>query len=445
MGKRNVNIPNEELIRLYEKEKLPVSEIANKFKCTKNTVAYWIRKYKIKRRTPSECMKLFVNKKEVEIPKEKLIELYVKKNLDRDKIAKIYGCKIVTVTKLLKKHKIKIRRSRGINVIISKKEMKNLYEKRKLTTYQIAEIYNCCQATVWKRLKKFGIKARKPYCLFAKIPSKEELVRFYVNGNMSTWEIEKKYGYSRGTVHKHLKKYNLIRSRSGAHIRYKRKNFSGDLIEKSYMIGFRLGDLRVRKIWENSETIHIDCGSTKKEQIDLIRNLFQEYGRVWISKPTRKGRIQIEAHLNDSFSFLLEKKVPRWIIRDEKCFFSFLAGFTDADGCISVSKNKAYYSLGNYDNKLLFLIRDKLREFGIESLGPYECDTSNYIGFDGYGHNQNYWILSVSRKKHLLELLNNTEQYIKHKKKIRDLDRAKKNILERNKKFESGDLRYRMR
>jgi len=445
MGKRNVYIPELVLRRIYEKGRWPISRIANKFGCSRNTIVYWIKKYGIKRRTQSESMKLFVNKKGIEIPKKELIELYLKKGLNRNEIAERYSCSIVTVTKELKKHGISIRRSNWDKVEISKKRLEYLYKNKKLSTYHIAEMYNCCQCTIWKRLRKFNIKARNTHSLYSKIPTKKELIDLYVKKGMSTWGIEKKYGYARSTVHRHLREHGLIKSRAKSHIKYARRDFDGDDATKAYLIGFRLGDLRVRKIWKNSETIHIDCGSTKIEQINLIRNLFQKYGNVWTSKPNKRGKIQIEAFMNLSFSFLLEKKVPDWVLENEKYFFAFLAGFTDAEGCISISRNQAYYSLGNYDSKLLFLIKKKLNKFGIECPKIFECDTSKYFTKDGYGHNQNYWSLRISKKFFLLKFLDSIESYIKHEKKIKDLKRAKKNIIERNKKFELGDLRHRMR
>ena len=45
---------------------------------------------------------------------------------------------------------------------LSKKILLHLYEKEKLTTSQIAEKMNCCQATIWKRLKEYGIASRLP-------------------------------------------------------------------------------------------------------------------------------------------------------------------------------------------------------------------------------------------------------------------------------------------
>src|SRR3989344_8895912 len=118
----------------------------------------------------------------------------------------------------------------------------------------------------------------------AMIPSIKDLEKWYVDEKLSTWKIEKKYGYCRGTLHRYLKKYGLNRNLSVSHIVYPRKPFSGNLVEKAYLIGFRLGDLRVRKggHTERSETIKVDCSSTKIEQINMIKKLFSKYGRVWI-------------------------------------------------------------------------------------------------------------------------------------------------------------------
>ena len=148
---------------------------------------------------------------------------------------------------------------------------------------------------------------------------------------------------------------------------YQKNDFSGNLREKAYLIGFRLGDLRVRKIWENSETIHVDCGSTIKEQIELIKNLFKDYGQVWISKPNKKGKVQMECYLNRTFEFLLSKKIPEDLLKDKENFFAFLAGFTDAEGTIGISKGMAYYSVVNQNKKYLNYIRNK------------QCDENYFI------------------------------------------------------------------
>ena len=163
-------------------------------------------------------------------------------------------------------------------VEILKKELKRLYQRDKLTTYEIAEIFNCCQTTIWKKLHKFNLKPRKAITRKTKIPSKKFLKRYYLKKKFSTWRIEKEFGYSRGTVYRKLKEYGIkTRSLAESNIKKPRRPFSGCLLEKAYLIGFRLGDLRVRKPYENSKTISVACGSTIKEQIILIKSLLSPY------------------------------------------------------------------------------------------------------------------------------------------------------------------------
>ena len=221
---------------------------------------------------------------------------------------------------------------------------------------------------------------------------------------------------------------------------YPKKDFSGDSIEKSYLIGFKIGDLRVRKIWKNSKTIIVDCASSIPAQIKLINNLFKKYGKVWIKKnPNRKNYIQIEARLNPSFSFLLPNNLPKWILKNKKYFFSFLSGFTDAEGTISITgKNLAYYSIINQNKNILTNIRNNLLKWNIDCPKMYlnsKKGTPRVIDKKIYYSNKDCWILRMTKKKHLLNLLNNLEPYLKHNKKVDGLKLAKSNILERNAKF----------
>lgn len=322
-------------------------------------------------------------------------------------------------------------------ITILKKDLKELYEDKKLTTYQIADIYNCCQATVWKRLHEFNIKTRPsvpPSTL-----TKKKLEYLYIKKKLSTWKIEKQYGYPRGTVYRKLREYSIkTRNIAESHIIYPRKDFSGDIIEKAYLIGFAIGDLRIRKTGSRSETIHIDCGSTRLEQIKLIKKLFSHYGKVWISKPNKKGAIQIEAFLNESFDFLLKKrlKIDKWILRNNNCFISFLAGFTDAEGSIGITnKNQAIYQLGNYNKDTLIQIRKGLTGIGFECPKIRLCARKGFIDKNGYIRNGDYWHLVVTKKFYLLRLLEILEPYLRHPKKKYNLIKAKRNIIKRNIKF----------
>lgn len=165
-----------------------------------------------------------------------------------------------------------------------------MYEKEKLSTFKIAEQLGCCQATVWKRLKEFGITPRLPGVKRVNL-SKEHLSKLYIEKKMSTWKIEERIKIPRGTIHRKLKEFEIeTRDLATANTIYLKKDFSGDLIEKAYLIGFRIGDLRVRKQYPKSRTICAGCSSTIPEQIKLLKNLFKDYGRVWIKKTTRKSK-----------------------------------------------------------------------------------------------------------------------------------------------------------
>ena len=45
---------------------------------------------------------------------------------------------------------------------IPKENLKNLYIRRKMTTYQIADYYKCSQTVIWKLLHSYNISLRKP-------------------------------------------------------------------------------------------------------------------------------------------------------------------------------------------------------------------------------------------------------------------------------------------
>lgn len=318
---------------------------------------------------------------------------------------------------------------------ISKEKLKDLYINQYLTTYEISKKFGCCQATIWKRLHEFKIKPRKANCRYANVPSKRFLQEHYIKKRLSTWKIEKKFGYSRGTTHRKLKEYDLkTRTLAESNIKKPRKPFSGNLVKKAYLIGFRLGDLRVRKQYKNSETISVACGSTIKEQILLIEKLFSPYCNVW--KKSKNEKTNVEAHLDLSFSFLLSKELPKWVLNNKSCFFSFVAGFTDAEGWIGISNNMAVYSLGNYNKTYLNFIKFGLNKYGIDFKNKLTCGkTKGKTDRNGYTKNENYYGLRTSRKKLVFEILKETGHYLKHENKLKDLKRAIDNIKERNKKF----------
>src|SRR3990167_1978400 len=154
-------------------------------------------------------------------------------------------------------------------------------------------------------------------------------------------------------------------------------------------------------MYKNSETILIDCASTKTEQIHLIKTLFSKYGRVWIGKPTKADKTQIECSVDESFSFLLGnfKEFPSWAFQEKETTLNLLAGFIDAEGSFFVTKTKksSGFSIGNYNKKLLNQTQKQLTCLGI-TCRLFLGVRKGYKGKDGYAHREDYWILSVYRK-----------------------------------------------
>lgn len=131
----------------------------------------------------------------------------------------------------------------------------------------------------------------------------EELYTLYFEKQLTFAEIAQQFGCSPVTVHKRLKACGFqARPSGGSVFEYPKKDFDGNLDEKAYLIGLRLGDLHVEK---GNWAIRIRCTSTHQEQINLIYDLFTPYGGDWVSKPLARRGVWITVHLNRSFDFLL--------------------------------------------------------------------------------------------------------------------------------------------
>jgi intein/homing endonuclease len=136
------------------------------------------------------------------------------------------------------------------------------------------------------------------------------------------------------------------------------------LIEKAYLIGFRLGDLNVR---QHCLLIDIKTNTTKIDQINLFRKLFENYGHVYI-KEYKNNFVNMEVLLNQSFSFLISKKgdIEQWILNDNSYFLAFLAGYIDTEGNIGVYCKRV--RVGSYDKNLLRLIHKKPISMNIHNI-----------------------------------------------------------------------------
>ncbi len=135
--------------------------------------------------------------------------------------------------------------------------------------------------------------------------------------------------------------------------------------------------------------------------------------------------------MDESFDFLLDKEFPVWVENNSKHFFSFLAGFTDAEGNIGIYNKMARFSLGNYDSKLLEKIRANLITFGISCNKLIYDKRKGKKNSQGYEYRNNYCSLRIDRKLELAKLFDKIALYIKHKNKIKDLNIARNNVNKR--------------
>jgi len=365
----------------------------------------------------------------ITISKEKLIELYIKNNLSTHQISKIIVCNPSVIQRRLKEFGITLRQPKR-KIKIQKEKLVELYMNRGFSTQKISKIIGISSCSVYYKLKELGIETRKKRIF--KI-SKNKLENLYLKKKLSCSQIAKVEGFSGAVVFNRLKKYSIkTRKYLEANIKYPKKSFDGNDELKAYMIGFRLGDLNVKSL-NNYSTIIIKSSTTKEDQLNLIKEVYGNYGRFWMRKYGNTYSTMV--FLDKSFHFLTKKEdnIEEWIKKEDHLFFAFLAGYTDAEGNICISQKRAKFRIRSYDKKILFQIYGKLNSLGINTKFGLASKEGTYSGVK---HNKDCWGVFVYSKQDLLKLLNLIEPYMEHAKRLKDLALAKQNILERVKKYD---------
>lgn len=322
---------------------------------------------------------------------------------------------------------------------IPKDQLECFYLQKRLSTDAIAKVFNCNHVTILNYLIKYGIprRSRLGYRKPVQV-SKSELFNLYHKNKLTQKQIAEKLGYSRYGIQRWLKLYGIAtRTFYESHKVYPKKDFTGDLVQKAYIIGFRLGDLNVFKI---RELIQVRCSTTKEAQIELIKNLFKKYGKVHIWK-AKRGTYEIVALLNTSFDFLLPKedRIENWIIQKDQHFLSYLAGYADAEGSYYLRKPNpkigkigwGIFEIQTYDRYLLRSIYNKLKSYNVEAKFSLSRK-GGYIDRRGIRTNKDCWRIVINKKQSLWNFIRLIEPYHKHKNKIQNLQSVKNNLLLRN-------------
>lgn len=360
----------------------------------------------------------------IEIPKEKLVELYLNQKFSTRKIASILKCEHTAIINRLKKYKIEIRQPKK-EIIIPKEKLIELYKDKKLSTQKIARILKISSCSVYYKLKEAGIPTRKKKIFDI---DKNKLEELYSEKGLSCSKIAKLYKFDKVTVFEKLKKYSIrTRNYLEANIKHAKKSFDGTEDTKAYMIGFRLGDLNVKAI-NNKATVIIKSCTTKEAQLNLIKEVYGNKGHIWTRKYGKTYSIMV--FLDKSFNFLTKKEddIEEWIFKSNNLFFAFLGGYTDAEGNFGLYDNRARFRLGTYEKNILLKIQERLTGLGIKTNFRLETPA-------GYGNqHKDFYRISINKKESLLQFISLIKPYIKHAKRHGDMARCEENILERNKK-----------
>ena len=376
----------------------------------------------------------------VPIKENLLNSLYLEKGLSIGSIAKILKVSNNVIHNRLREFGIKVRSISEAKEIfrISKEKLKDLYFNQKWSMDQIAKHFGCTHGTIVYRFRKYGLKSRGHLGLRQPVMvDKNQLERLYHGQNLSLEQIAKRLHCSKGAIERKIQKFN-IRLRGNdhrKHWRYQKKPFDRNLEEKAYLIGFRLGDLNV---FQTNQVIVIRGSTTKSAQATLFERLFTNYGGVKTTR-SKRGTIEQCAYLDHSFNFLLPKqdKIETWICECSRCFLSFFAGYFDAEGCAYLHKHQHCNPSGelqiqSYDKNIILQSWMCLAKLGIYCPRPRMVKPLGYVNSNGLRNNGDTWLISISNKQSVWNLIHFLQADMKHEDKLKLLVEVKQNIVDRN-------------
>lgn len=252
----------------------------------------------------------------------------------------------------------------------------------------------------------------------------EEWVKLYKAG-YSTHRIAKCFHVGQRTVWRHLSKTMKLRDLIQATTKYPKKSFSGNLIEKAYLLGLRYTDLSARR---HRRQIQVWLSTTHPHMINLFADLFSKYTTVRRYPIYKEDGQSYEwttyCYLDNSFEFLVDvtKHVPNWILTDDAIFLSFFAGCIDGDGSVYIERRRRelwYPAIGLYSENTLLLdnIFRKLRQMGYTPRLNVAQRKGSATYLNKYRLNNDVWVLRLGRKSETVNLLKCLP--LKHAEKIK--------------------------
>lgn len=233
------------------------------------------------------------------------------------------------------------------------------------------------ESTVIYHLKRNGIQRRDRAEHVRKVTAEmvDEWVRRYQDGEslkqIAGDEVDPV------TVWNHLRSRGVVlRDRVEAQIKavmkYERCPFSGDRLERAYLMGLRYGDLHVVK---HGRAIRVRVSTTHPAMADLFEGSFSPYGKV--HRYPRKAKLTgfewtLECDLDESFFFLLRKadlSDLESLPLDE--LTAFLSGLFDAEGSVYLHNKRGRYNpelfFSNTDAMLVDFVSRSMARLGFQT------------------------------------------------------------------------------
>lgn len=236
------------------------------------------------------------------------------------------------------------------------------------------------------------------------------------------------------TIRNRIRELGILkRSPSDARMRYEKHDFSGNSIEKAYLLGFRLGDLSVYQTNPRSDLVVVRCHTTQMTQVTLMNRLFSSYGHVTVSDGSHG--YTVNCFVNVTFNFLLpkHKQVPQDIKRSKTNTWAFIAGYVDAEGYFGINQGRARFKLDSYD---IHILKWMMKIFQQSSL-PAKFRRIALQGQPQYRvgiFHKDLWRIEINEASSISHFITLVGRYIRHEKRKADMMMCFNNIQDRQKK-----------
>lgn len=300
--------------------------------------------------------------------------------------------------------------------------LKKLYWNERLSQRAIARKFGVSQKSIKCWMKKFNIPSRhfdRPDI------TKEVLKKLYLDRKISMPKIGKILNTNYDTIWRKIRKYGIkVRSMSEAKMKYPKLPFSGDLKEKAYMLGLRTGDIHANRDYKQITAV---TGTTHPAQLQMFKKVFDRYSFVnYFIVKLKDGRKawRIYCRLDNSFSFILNKpfKIPKWILDNKNYFYAFFAGYSDCEACWNIymqkdsKKARARFQITSGDKIILKQIKQKLQNLKFKPILRLAQKKGYHGGLGRY--NKDMYCLNLHYQKDIVKIANILIRFSLHQEKI---------------------------